>query len=119
MVFPAKGNAEEKRSHYVLVSVASYKSFVEKIAGDTVQTGVMVPAGASIHTYEPTPKEMLAASNADVWFMIGEAFEAKAVRAFKSHNPKMKLVDIRQGVNLISNDPNYNPHQGNASISLI
>lgn len=109
LIFPTAAHADEKRSHYVLVSVAPYKSFVEKIAGDTVKTGIMVPAGASIHTYEPTPKEMLAASNADVWFLIGEAFESKAVKAFQSHNRKMLLVDLRQGVDLISNDPNYKP----------
>jgi len=107
LILPLEGTVEDKLSHYVLVSVVPYKNFVEKIAGETVQIGVMVPAGASIHTYEPTPKEMVAASKADVWFLIGEAFEAKAVKAFKNHNLKMKFVDLKQGVDLISNDPNY------------
>lgn len=91
----------------ILVSVAPYKFFAEKVAGNTVNVGVMVPAGASIHTYEPTPREMIAASRADLWFMIGEAFEAKASKAFRNHNPNMKFVDLKKGVNLISNDPHY------------
>jgi zinc transport system substrate-binding protein len=107
IAFSLHGAEKEKLSHYVLVSVVPYKSFVEHIAGNTVQVGVMVPAGASIHTYEPTPKEMVAASKADVWFLIGEAFEAKAARAFKNHNPRMHFVDLKQGVDLISNDPDY------------
>lgn len=98
---PLSAENAETRSHYVLVSVAPYKYFVEQIAGDTLKTGVMVPAGASIHTYEPTPREMVAASNADVWFIIGEGFETKAIKAFKSHNPRMAFVDLRQGVDLI------------------
>lgn len=101
------GVENSKLSHTVLVSVIPYKSFVEHIAGNTVKVGVMVPAGASIHTYEPTPQEMVTASKADVWFLIGEAFEAKAARAFKNHNPRMNLIDLKQGVDLISNDPNY------------
>jgi zinc transport system substrate-binding protein len=100
-------STENGRSRYVLVSVMPYKFFVEKIAGDTVQVGVMVPAGASIHTYEPTLKEMLMAGKADAWFITGESFEAKAIQAFKNHHPKMKILDLKDGVDLISRDPEY------------
>ena len=86
---------------YVLVSVAPYKLFVEKIAGDTVQVELMVPAGASSHTFEPTPKQMLSAAKADIWFQIGEGFESKATKALKSHNPKLITIDLRKGVDLI------------------
>jgi len=86
---------------YVLVSVAPYKLFVEKIAGDTVKVELMVPAGASSHTYEPTPKQTLAASHADIWFQIGESFEPRATRALKSYHPEMDIVDLRKGINLI------------------
>jgi zinc transport system substrate-binding protein len=98
---------EDSRSRYVLVSVAPHKFFVEKIAGDTLRVGVMVPAGASFHTYEPTPKAVIAASQADLWFMVGESFEARASQALIAHNPRLKLIDLRQGIHLISyNDSN-------------
>lgn len=96
-------NAEQSR--YVLVSVAPYKNFVEKIAGDTVQVGLMVPAGASSHTYEPTPKETMAASKADAWFMIGETFETRAGRAIKSHHPDIVFFNLLEGVDLIASGP--------------
>lgn len=89
-------------AHTVLVSLAPYKFFVEKIVDKTVDVHLMVPAGASAHTYEPTPKEMLAAGNADVWFTIGEPFEARASMALQSHHPSMALVDLRNGVDPIS-----------------
>lgn len=90
---------------HVLVSVAPHKFFVEKIAGDTVSIGLMVPAGASSHTYEPTPKQTLAASKADIWFTIGESFEARASRSLLAHNPSLQLVDLRQGLDMITADP--------------
>lgn len=105
-------DAQPKDSHYILVSVAPYKFFVEKIAGDTVKVGLMVPAGASAHTYEPTPREMLAASMADLWFLIGESFETRAVKAIQSHHPKIVLVDLRQNVHLISADPHHADRHG-------
>lgn len=91
-------------SHYVLVSVSPHKFFVEKIAGDTVAVGLMVPASASAHTYEPTPKQTIAASKADLWFCIGESFEARAAKALKHYRPEMELVDLRQNMDMISAD---------------
>lgn len=90
---------------HILVSVAPHKYFVEKIAGDTVTIGLMVPAGASAHTYEPTPKQVLAASHGDIWFIIGESFEARASRSLLAHNKTLALIDLRQGVDMITADP--------------
>lgn len=89
----------------VLVSVAPHRFFVEKIADDTVNVQLMVPAGASAHTYEPSPRQMLTASQADIWFRIGEQFESRAIQALKSHNPNLQVVDLRQGLDLIRTDP--------------
>lgn len=94
-------HAADERSHTILVSVPPYKHFVEQIAGDTVKVDTIVPAGASFHTFEPTPKQMLRASNSDIWFQIGESFEGRAAQAFKSFKPKMSFVDLRKGIDLI------------------
>lgn len=88
-------------SHVVLVSVAPHKYFVERVAGDTLKVMLMVPAGASAHTFEPKPKQMMEASQADIWFRLGESFESRAIPALQSHNPNLKIVDLRNGINLI------------------
>jgi zinc transport system substrate-binding protein len=91
----------------VLVSVAPHQFFVEKIAKGTVQVQLMVPAGASAHTYEPTARQMMTAAKAEMWFRIGEPFENKAIAALKSHHPSIEIVDLRQGLDLISHDRNH------------
>jgi zinc transport system substrate-binding protein len=98
-----KANAQSAPT--ILVSVGPYKPIVEKIAGDTVNVNLMVPAGASAHTYEPTPKQMIAAGQAIAWFVIGESFESRAVASLKSHHPDMAIIDLRQGVDMIKADP--------------
>lgn len=85
----------------VLVSVAPHKFFAEKIAGDTLSIGLMVPAGASSHTYEPTPRQMIEAGKANIWFQIGESFEARAGESLQNHNPNLKLVNLQQGLDLL------------------
>lgn len=87
---------------YILVTVAPHKFFVEKIAKETVQVQLMVPAGASAHTYEPTARQMLTASKASIWFRTGEPFENRAIQALKSHHPKLEIIDLKQGLDLIS-----------------
>lgn len=109
LIFQIQSFAGDLSSHLILVSVAPHKFFVEKIAGSTVKVGLMVPAGASAHTYEPTPKQMLMATNADLWFYVGEGFEPKVRAALKSYNPRMQFVDMRHNVDLITYS---NGHQG-------
>jgi len=93
-------------SHYILVSVAPHRFFVQKIAGDNVEVGLMVPAGASAHTYEPSPKQMIAAGKADIWFRIGETFENKAAASLQAHHESLQIIDLRRNLDLIS-DPTH------------
>lgn len=102
-------------THTVLVSVAPHKFFVEQIAGDTVDVVLMVPAGASAHTYEPTPRQMIVASKGDIWFRIGESFEDKAIEALKSHHANLQVVDLREGLKLLY-DHVCSHHKGSADL---
>jgi zinc transport system substrate-binding protein len=108
--------ANDVRSHSVIVSVAPHRFFVEKISGDTLKVLLMVPAGASAHTYEPTPKQTIAASNADMWFRIGESFEDKAISALKSHNAKLEIIDLRDGLDLIADKHVCMHHKGSVDL---
>lgn len=107
-IFPVCG-------HEVLVSVAPHKFFVEKIAGNTLDIGLMVPAGASSHTYEPTPRQMIAVAKANIWFQIGEGFELRAGQALRSHNPHLQLIDLQQGLDLIYEHCCCHAHHAHAS----
>lgn len=106
MTFPCSAeDVPDLRSHYVVVSVAPYKYFVEAIAGDTAKVGLLVPPDTSFHNYEPTPRQVLEASRADIWFRVGESFETRAIQALKSHHPNLRIVDLRQNVDLITVSP--------------
>lgn len=97
-----EADSQDSRSRYIIVSVAPHKFFVEAIAGNTITVGLLVPAGTSFHTFEPTPKQMLSACKADLWFRMGESFETRLAQTLQSHNPQMRFVDLRQGLDLIT-----------------
>ena len=82
----------------VLVSIAPQKFLVEKITNKRAAIQVLVPQSFSSHTYEPTIKEMIRATKADIWFCIGEPFEKKIQPALSQ---SMQIVEITEGVDLI------------------
>lgn len=89
----------------VLVTVAPYKYFVERIAGNSVQVQILVPAAASPHSFEPSARDLVKASQSALWLRIGEAFEKKSIAVLKDSNKDLQIIDMRQGViNCPAND---------------
>lgn len=104
------GSDKDTRSHLVLTTLAPYKFFVEQIAGNTIQTKLIVPTGASPHSYEPTSRQVLEASRADIWFLIGEPFEERSLQALKSYRKEMKAIDMREGIPLLDESEDHHHH---------
>lgn len=82
----------------VLVSVAPEKFLVEKIAGEHLTVQVIVPSGASPHSFEPSMRQMVDVAQAKVWFRIGEGFETGLKTALAPH---MEIIDLREGIDLL------------------
>jgi zinc transport system substrate-binding protein len=82
----------------VAVSVLPQKTFVEAIGGDKVNLTLMVLPGNSPHTYEPKPSQMQSIAKADLYFAIDVEFEKVWLPKFASSNPKMKIVDVDEGI---------------------
>ncbi len=81
-----------------MVSIMPQKFFLEQLAGNLVEVVVMVPPGASPHTYEPRPSQMLALQTADVYFTIGIEFEKAWLSRFQQLNEHLLFVDTSRGI---------------------
>jgi len=81
-----------------VVSIPPLKTFVEAIGDGQVESSVMVLPGNSPHSYEPKPSQMRSLEKADCYFAIGVEFEKAWLPRFASQNPKMKIVDLSQGI---------------------
>jgi zinc transport system substrate-binding protein len=82
----------------VFVSVAPQAFFVKRLAGDLVDVRIMVPAGQSPATYAPTPKQMVALSQAKLYFRTGVPFEEHLLRKIKQSFSDLMIIDTRKGV---------------------
>ncbi|MEJ2740506.1 MAG: zinc ABC transporter substrate-binding protein, partial [Dehalococcoidia bacterium] len=59
----------------IVVTILPLADFVQHIGGDRISVTVMVPPGASPHTYEPAPSQMVQVQNAAVYVKAGSGVE--------------------------------------------
>jgi zinc transport system substrate-binding protein len=91
----------------VTVTILPIADFVENVGGEKVDVTVMVPPGASPHTYEPTPSKMVKVSKAKMYAKVGSGIEFELVWMDKlvEQNKKMLVVDCSAGIMKIGKDP--------------
>lgn len=83
----------------VHVSIKPLQFLVEQVGGGRVDVGVVVAAGQSPETYEPTPRQISALAKADVFFGVGMPLEAvwrRQLRQAGSEAPEW--VDLADGL---------------------
>lgn len=82
----------------VVSSIAPIYGVVKRVGGDYIDSKVMVPQGASPHTYEPKPSQMRDISRAKIYFAIGVEFEDIWLDKFRDLNPSMMVVKLDEGI---------------------
>jgi zinc transport system substrate-binding protein len=101
----------------IVVSILPLAEFAEKIGGERVQVSVMVPPGATPHTYEPTPSQLVDVAKAKMYVKVGSPIDFEITWFDKIHsmNTSMVICDASQGLELVqdiddSNHETYDPH---------
>ncbi|MHC1595741.1 MAG: metal ABC transporter solute-binding protein, Zn/Mn family [Candidatus Syntropharchaeales archaeon] len=91
----------------VVVTILPQEAFVKAVGGDHVDVTVMVPPGASPHTYEPTPGQLRDLEGADIYFKVGSGvdFELDWMDKITAMNPEMLVVDCSERIAKIGDDP--------------
>jgi len=86
----------------VVVTILPQAEFMGSIGGEKVDLTVMVPPGASPHTYEPSPSQMTALAEAEMYARVGSGVEFELVWMDKliATNKNMLVVDCSKGVEL-------------------
>jgi zinc transport system substrate-binding protein len=95
------GEAPEKIG--VVVTILPQSEFVKGVGGDRVEVTVMVPPGASPHTYAPTPGQLVAVKQAGMYAKVGSGgeFERVHMDRIEEAGRDMLVVDCSKGVELI------------------
>lgn len=105
---PSNGIVQQADSTAKLTVYTSFYplyDFTQKIAGDRADVVSLVPPGAEPHDFEPTAKDLMELSEADVFIYNGSGFEVwieKVLNAIDTSN--MIVVNSSEHVLLLTNE---------------
>lgn len=75
--------------------------WVQRVAGDVLTVATVVPAGGDTHTFDPTPDQMAAISEADLLFANGLGFELWLDGVVKASGTKAKQITVSDGIEVL------------------
>lgn len=93
----------------VWVSIPPMLEIAGRVGGDRVHAQALLASGASPHTYEPTPRQLAALWEADLFVGIGVPFETPLLAKIASLRPNLPVADCSRGIEL---QPIDNAHLG-------
>lgn len=95
----------------VAVSIPPLADFVRQVGGDRVEMELMVPPGASVHTYEPRPRQLQFMARAHVLVLNGVNLELWARKMVDSSgNPDLLVVDTSKGIAILAGGEEEDKH---------
>ncbi len=99
----------------VVVSISPQKYFVERIADTLVRVEVMVPAGSSPETYEPTASQLKSLNHSAVYFSLGLLdFEISMLTNIQKQNPSLLVIDHSTDLSLLEGVCSGHHHHGHS-----
>ncbi len=100
----------------VVASIAPLADFARQVGKDKVDVLLLLPPGASPHTYEPVPGTVREISKARIFIKIGAGLEFWADRLIAAVAPGIATVTCSDGIQLLKGEEhdhavsNVNPH---------
>ena len=103
----------------VVASIAPLGDFVRHVGGDRVKVEVLVPPGASPHTFEPTPAQVRRLATADLLVLNGVGLEFWAEKMVQSAaNPNLRVVVTSEGLDIMQTVDEVGKVGGNPHVWL-
>ena len=95
--------SQETDNHLTIAcTIPPQEEFIKAIGGDSVTVQIMVPPGASPHTFEPTPSQISHLENADLYIILGSGieFENRWISRIRTMFPNLILVNSSERIQL-------------------
>ncbi|MBI2475111.1 zinc ABC transporter substrate-binding protein [Candidatus Uhrbacteria bacterium] len=101
--FPESSNTNDQKPTVAATLFPLY-DIVKNIAGDQINVVLILPPGASPHTFEPTPTILREVGNAQTVFMIGHGLDDWTKNLVDDSS---KILAVDNGIALRPDDPHY------------
>jgi len=89
----------------VTVTVFPPYDFVRAVARDKVNLKLLLPPGAESHSFEPSPRDIIAVQNSDIFIYVGGESDAWVNRILESMNTdNMKILAMLETVEAVEEE---------------
>lgn len=96
--------SDDGKLHVVTTIFAPY-DFARQVGGDDVSVTMLLRPGCEVHAYEPTPKDIIAIRNADVFIYVGGESDAWVRTVLDGvDNPNLRVVTLMDCVELLDEE---------------
>lgn len=107
LLFACQSHRAEQNAE-IVVSIAPLKYIVEQITADDFEVDVLVPAGTSPETFDPSPRQMQNLQDASLLFTTGLIeFEQNIVERLEN---KSNIISLSRGIELIEGSLSHEQH---------
>lgn len=84
----------------VVATTSIVGDVVRQVGGDRVAVVVLFPLGTDPHTFEPTPRDLVLLTRADVVFANGAGLEETLASILETPEIRSKVVSVSDGIEL-------------------
>lgn len=92
---------DDKKASIVCTNFAEY-DFARQIAGDKADVKLLLKPGAEVHTYEPTPQDMITIQNCNMFIYVGGDSDEWVSKVLDSMDKKnMTMIKMMDCVKLV------------------
>lgn len=89
------GQTQSESDVSVVTTIFAPYSFARELAGGKAEVTMLLPAGADSHSYDPTPKALLAVSKCDIFIYVGGEADSWVENIIAAaENPDMKIIKL-------------------------
>ena len=101
--------SEENKVIRVACTIPPQEEFIRAVGGDKVHVTVMVPPGASPHTFEPNPSQIASLESADLYLALGSGieFEERWLSKIREMYPHLIIVNLSENIMLLPNTEDH------------
>jgi zinc transport system substrate-binding protein len=103
----------------VTATIFSFYDFTRAIAGGKANLAMLLPPGAESHSFEPTPRDIIAFQNSDVFIYNGGKSDAWVDRILDSMDKRnMKVIRLMDTVDVVEEEIVEGMEDGEAEEAL-
>ena len=89
--------SEEGGDISIVTTIFAPYDFARTVAGENASVKMLLSPGADSHSYDPTPKDMLAVKKCDIFICVGGTSDAWVEEMIKSAgNPDIKVIKLME-----------------------